>query len=223
MALLPCLQEAASGERSVVSESTQHSTFRDHMAVVHEYAMLGAGQVKRRREEVLSAIDTLVGMYEGEQRTRDTILKREREKQSKLTRLEEQLQTVRESRDYASSILVDSGTKLGDLIAERDSLKEQLEALEATLQTIAYGERPDDLETWHSGYSWRIKLARRTLAAIASNPASEPEGELAVVRRERDRLEAALEFYTGGPAKSRDDQEEAEFFAVYETPEDRLT
>jgi hypothetical protein len=36
-----------------------------------------------------------------------------------------------------------------------------------TLRRIAEGDRPTDAPTWHSGRSWRIELARVTLARFS--------------------------------------------------------
>lgn len=55
------------------------------------------------------------------------------------------------------------------------SLKEQLEAARETLEAIADGVRPADLPSWHSGKSWRIALAARTLSRMDSFPANRPD------------------------------------------------
>jgi hypothetical protein len=49
--------------------------------------------------------------------------------------------------------------------AERDALQREVGELREALRWIADGDRPDDLEAWTSGKSWRVELARQTLEA----------------------------------------------------------
>lgn len=55
-----------------------------------------------------------------------------------------------------------------------EELRGRVAALEEALRAIATGERPADLETWHSGKSWRVELARKTLRET-SNQERQPE------------------------------------------------
>lgn len=77
------------------------------------------------------------------------------------------------------------------LEAALDAAERRIRQLTEALTAIAEGKRPDNGDTWHSGKSWRIELAREALASEPA-PAQYEEDLVPDVPEKRTRVQAKV-------------------------------
>ena len=74
-------------------------------------------------------------------------------------------EAVKDRDDFAHGAWGSSAATIVALKHRSEQAKARCDALENALRAIATGEKPDGYESWLSGRSWRIELARHVLAA----------------------------------------------------------